>query len=72
MTYKIDDIEGIGPATKEKVARANIKTTDDLLKLCCDKKGRSEIASKTDCSEAQLLKRWSNGNSSRLKKTANR
>lgn len=59
MTYKIDDIEGIGPATKEKLARANIKTTDDLLKLCCDKKGRSEIASKTDCSEAQLLK-WVN------------
>lgn len=59
MAYKIDDIEGIGPATKEKLAAADIKTTDDLLKLCCDKKGRKATAEKTGCSEGQLLK-WAN------------
>lgn len=59
MGYKIDTIEGIGPAFKEKLAAANIKTTDDLLKLCCDKKGRKATASETGCSETQLLK-WTN------------
>jgi predicted flap endonuclease-1-like 5' DNA nuclease len=59
MGYKIDTIEGIGPSYKEKLAAADIKTTDDLLKLCCDKKGRKATAGATGCSEAQLLK-WVN------------
>ena len=59
MTYKIDDIEGIGPAMKEKLAKVEIQTTDDLLKLCADKKGRASTAESTGCSEKQLLK-WAN------------
>ncbi len=59
MAYKIDEIEGIGPAMKEKLAAADISTTDDLLKLCCDKKGRQGTAEKTGCTEKQLLK-WAN------------
>lgn len=59
MSYKIDTIEGIGPAMKEKLAAANIQTTDDLLKLCCDKKGRTSAAGQTGLSESQLLK-WTN------------
>ncbi len=59
MSYKIDDIEGIGPATKEKLAKVNIATTADLLELCAHKAGRKEVAEKTDCSEAQILK-WTN------------
>jgi len=59
MAYKIVEIEGIGPSTKDKLAQAGIKTTDDLLKNCCDKKGRQTVAEKTGCSEAQLLK-WTN------------
>lgn len=59
MGYKIDTIEGIGPSFKEKLAAADIKTTDDLLKLCCDKKGRKATAETTGCSESQLLK-WVN------------
>lgn len=59
MAYKIDEIEGIGPAMSEKLAQAKIKTTNDLLKLCCDKKGREQTAQTTGCSESQLLK-WAN------------
>ncbi len=59
MAYKIDEIEGIGPAMKDKLAAAEITNTDQLLQLCCDKKGRKSTAEKTGCSESQLLK-WAN------------
>ncbi len=59
MAYKIDEIEGIGPAMKEKLAAAEITNTDHLLQLCCDKKGRKSTAKKTGCSESQLLT-WTN------------
>ena len=47
LATKIEDIEGIGPAFAEKLAAAKIATTDDLLKLCCQSKGRKEIAATT-------------------------
>lgn len=59
MAYKIQEIEGIGPAFGEKLAGAGIGTTDDLLKLCCDAKGREAVAASTGLSTAQLLK-WAN------------
>ena len=59
MGYKIEEIEGIGPAYGEKLAAASISTTDDLLKLCCDARGRKATAEKTGVSEGQLLK-WAN------------
>ena len=59
MGYKIEEIEGIGPTYGEKLAAANIKTTDDLLKLCCDAKGRKGTAESTGLSEKLLLK-WAN------------
>ena len=59
MSYKIEEIEGIGPAFAQKLAAADIKTTDDLLKLCCDAGGRKSTAEKTAVSEKQLLK-WAN------------
>ena len=59
MASKIQEIEGIGPAYAEKLTAADISTTDDLLKLCCDAKGRASTAEKTGVSEAQLLK-WAN------------
>lgn len=55
MAYKIDEIEGIGPAYREKLAAAGINTTDDLLKLCCDAKGRQQVAEKTGLSGSQIL-----------------
>lgn len=59
MGCKIEEIEGIGPAYRDKLGQAAIHTTDDLLHQCCGPKGRAEVAAKTGCSEAQLLK-WAN------------
>lgn len=59
MGYKIDQIEGIGPVSAEKLGTAGIKSTDDLLKMCCDAKGRKSTAEKTGLGENQLLK-WTN------------
>jgi len=59
MGYKIEEIEGVGPANAKKLAKANIKTTTSLLKLCCDRKGRKAAAATTGVSEKQLLK-WAN------------
>ena len=59
MAYKIEEIEGIGPSYREKLGTAEIKTTDDLLKLCCDAKGRKHVAESTGIGEKQLLK-WAN------------
>ena len=59
MSYGIEEIEGIGPSFAEKLMKAEIKTTEDLLKLCCDKSGRGKVAGTTSLSEGQLLK-WAN------------
>ena len=59
MAYKIDEIEGIGPAYKERLIGAEIQTTDDLLKFCCDARGRKQMSEQTGVSEGQLLA-WSN------------
>ncbi|MEM7253295.1 MAG: DUF4332 domain-containing protein [Pseudomonadota bacterium] len=59
MAYKIEEIEGIGPAYGEKLDGVGIKTTDDLLKLCCDAKGRKKVAGDSGLTEKQLLK-WAN------------
>ena len=59
MSYKIDEIEGIGPAYAEKLATAEIQTTDDLLKHCGDAKGRKSISESTEVSE-KLLLNWAN------------
>lgn len=59
MTYRIEEIEGIGAAFAQKLGTAKIETTDDLLKLCRDAKGRKAVAQKTGVSEGMLLK-WSN------------
>jgi len=56
---KIDEIEGIGPAMREKLAGAAIADTDTLLERCCSKPGRKEVAEKTGISEGKLLT-WTN------------
>ncbi len=59
MGYKIEDIEGIGPAYGEKLSRVGIKNTDAFLRLCGDRKGRKQISAKADISEKHLLT-WAN------------
>jgi len=59
MPYKIQEIEGIGPAYAKKLEKANIFTTDDLLKYCASAKGRKEVAEKTGIDPSVLLK-WTN------------
>ncbi len=59
MGYKIDEIEGIGPAYKEKLNAAGIQSTDDLLEHCCTAAGRKAISEKTGLSEKNILE-WSN------------
>ena len=59
MSYKIETIEGIGPASAEKLSKAKITTTDDLLELCCSAKGRKTVSEQSGVGEGQLLK-WAN------------
>lgn len=59
MDYKIDRVEGIGPAYAEKLIAAGIKTTDDLLDRCASKAGRAAVAEETGISE-KLILRWTN------------
>lgn len=59
MGKRIEDIEGIGPAIGAALRDAGINSTETLLDLCCNKKGRASLASKTQISETRILK-WVN------------
>jgi len=47
MTYKIIDIQGIGPVYAEKLVAAGIETVDQLLAKGADAKGRQAIEEAT-------------------------
>jgi predicted flap endonuclease-1-like 5' DNA nuclease len=55
MSYKIIDIEGIGPAYEAKLSAAGIITTDDLLSKCGTKTGRKALADASGIEEAKIL-----------------
>jgi predicted flap endonuclease-1-like 5' DNA nuclease len=59
MSYKIDEIEGIGPSYRERLQKAGVDTTDDLLNSCASPAGRKEMAEKTGLTEKQILG-WTN------------
>lgn len=59
MSYKIQTVEGIGPAFGQTLAKAGITTTAQLLKVCATAKGRAETSEKTGLKTEQLLK-WAN------------
>ena len=59
MSYKIIEIEGIGPAYADKLTAAGVKTTDDLLEKAATKKGREQLAEETGISGKLILK-WAN------------
>ena len=53
---KIETIEGIGPATAEKLAGAGVTDTDGLLAKGGTKAGRKGLAEASGLSEKQVLK----------------
>ena len=56
MKYRIDEIEGIGPAFKEKLTEAGITDTEKLLETCASKSGRVKMSEQTGLTTGQLLK----------------
>ncbi len=59
MTFRIRDIQGIGPVHAAKLAIAGITSTGDLLALGCTATGRQKVAEITGLSEGHILK-WAN------------
>jgi predicted flap endonuclease-1-like 5' DNA nuclease len=57
--YKIEEIEGIGPAYGEKLRQAGVKSTEEILKRACGRKGRQELAEATGL-DASLILTWVN------------
>lgn len=54
--YKVEEIEGIGPAMGEKLRSAGVTTTDKLLENTKTKKQRQDLAEKSGISEKLILK----------------
>jgi predicted flap endonuclease-1-like 5' DNA nuclease len=54
--YKIEEIEGIGPALGEKLRNEGITSTDKLLAGAKTKKQRKELAEASGIPEQQILK----------------
>ncbi|MDE6757496.1 MAG: DUF4332 domain-containing protein [Muribaculaceae bacterium] len=59
MSYKIEEIEGIGASYADKLKAAGVATTEDLLAVAATKKGRTSLADSTGISEKLILK-WTN------------
>ena len=57
--YKLEEIEGIGPANAKKMAKAKVLTVNALLEKGKTPKGRKELAELTGITEAVILK-WVN------------
>lgn len=55
MTKRIDDVEGIGLKYAALLMSEGVKTTDNLLEVGADRKGRKSLAEKTAISEKMLL-----------------
>lgn len=59
MTYKIEQIEGIGPHYSERLATVGVHTTGDLLVRCATPAGRQGLEAATGLSTT-LLVTWAN------------
>jgi len=53
---KIEDVEGIGPVTGEKLRGAGVKDTDGLLENTRTPKQRKDLAEKAGLTDKQVLK----------------
>jgi predicted flap endonuclease-1-like 5' DNA nuclease len=54
MTYKLEEIEGIGPFFAQRLAAAGVHDSDELLKRCATDEGRRQIASYAAVGTQQL------------------
>lgn len=59
MSYKIEEIEGLGAAYAQKLEAVGVKTTDNLLERAATKKGRAALAEESGIPEKLILK-WTN------------
>ena len=59
MTYKIEEIEGIGPVYGAKLSAAGVKTTADLLREGAKPSGRKKLEAATGVS-GKLILEWCN------------
>ncbi len=57
--YKIEQVEGIGPAFGAKLKDVGLTTTDKYFKACRTKAERKALAQQTGIDEAKILK-WAN------------
>ena len=56
MSYPIEDLKTIGPGVAASFKSAGIRSTDKLLKLARDAKGRKVLAGKTGLDEKCILR----------------
>ena len=59
MTYKIIDIQGVGPVYAEKLVAAGVETVDQLLERGKTPKGRKELEETTGIN-GKLILTWVN------------
>lgn len=59
MTYKVEQIEGIGASYAAKLNEYGIHTTEELLSQCAKPAGRSKVAEGTGIS-SKLILTWTN------------
>ena len=64
---KLSEIEGIGEAYSTKLEEAGITSLENLLEICCVKKGRKEMAEKSGISEKLILEWVNRADLSRIK-----
>ena len=64
---KLSEIEGIGESYSSQLKEAGITTLENLLKTCCTKKSRKEIAEKAGISENLILDWVNRADLSRIK-----
>lgn len=64
---KLIDIEGIGPTYAEKLTKAGVTSLENLLKTCCGKPGRTELANKSGISDHLILEWVNRADLSRIK-----
>jgi len=59
MPYALAELAGIGPDNVDKLRAVGIRTTDKLLEMAKDPKGRQRLADQTGIDVKRIL-RWAN------------